>query len=158
MAARLEEQQDFLNWAEPADPQLRITHIGGDGRVIFDSAIQPGELSNHLDRPEVDQALNTGEGQATRTGSLNSRDYYCARRLSDGSVLRLSRNVSGMLTALLGVLPLVVVLPLYMGIDGIMYAGPVADFLAAAVAGIMVMRELKRKEYRPGNHAPEGAE
>lgn len=114
MAARLEEQQDFLNWAEPADPQLRITHIGGDGRVIFDSAIQPEELSNHLDRPEVDQALNTGEGQATRTGSLNSRDYYCARRLSDGSVLRLSRNVSGMLTALLGVLPLVVVLMILM--------------------------------------------
>ena len=45
-------------------------------------------------------------------------------------------------------LPLLVVFPLIFGIDGIMYAGPSADFLAAVVTGAMVVRELKRKEYR----------
>lgn len=38
-----------------------------------------------------------------------------------------------------------------MGIDGIMYAGPVADFLAAAVTGTFVWRELHREEYRSVN-------
>lgn len=45
-------------------------------------------------------------------------------------------------------LPLLVVFPLIFGIDGIMYAGPSADFLAAVVTGVMAVRELKRKEYR----------
>lgn len=45
-------------------------------------------------------------------------------------------------------LPLLIVFPLIFGIDGIMYAGPSADFLAAVVTGAMAVRELKRKEYR----------
>ena len=45
-------------------------------------------------------------------------------------------------------LPLLVVFPLIFGIDGIMYAGPSADFLAAVVTGAMAARELKRKEYQ----------
>lgn len=45
-------------------------------------------------------------------------------------------------------LPLLVVFPLIFGIDGIMYAGPSADFLAAVVTGAMAVRELKRKEYQ----------
>lgn len=74
------------------------------------------------------------------------------------SLTHVKRAFLALTRQIIFLLPLVVALPLYMGIDGIMYAGPVADFLAAAVAGIMVMRELKRKEYRLGNHAPEGAE
>jgi hypothetical protein len=34
-----------------------------------------------------------------------------------------------------------------MGIDGIMYAGPVADFMAAAVTIFMITKELRREEY-----------
>lgn len=44
-------------------------------------------------------------------------------------------------------LPLLLAFPVFMGIDGIMYAGPVADFLAAAVTSCMVIRELRRREY-----------
>jgi hypothetical protein len=34
-----------------------------------------------------------------------------------------------------------------MGIDGIMYAGPVADFMAAAVSFFMVFKELRQEKY-----------
>lgn len=44
-------------------------------------------------------------------------------------------------------LPLIILFPLWMGIDGIMYAGPVSDLMAAVVSAIMVIGELKRKEY-----------
>lgn len=44
-------------------------------------------------------------------------------------------------------LPLLILFPIIMGIDGIMYAGPVADFMAAVISGVMVRRELKRDEY-----------
>ncbi|MGN0131931.1 MAG: MATE family efflux transporter [Lachnospiraceae bacterium] len=45
-------------------------------------------------------------------------------------------------------LPLILILPLFMGIDGIMYAGPVADGTAAAITAAMIIKELRRKEYR----------
>lgn len=43
-------------------------------------------------------------------------------------------------------LPFVLILPLFMGIRGIMYAGPVADFAAAAVSGAMVIAEFRSME------------
>lgn len=46
-------------------------------------------------------------------------------------------------------LPLILILPMRMGIDGIVYAGPVADLMAGLVAIAMVTHELRRKEYRP---------
>lgn len=44
--------------------------------------------------------------------------------------------------------PLILIFPLFMGIDGIMYAGPVADLLAAITAVGMAIAEFKRSEYR----------
>lgn len=48
-----------------------------------------------------------------------------------GSFLALTRQI-------LFLLPLILLFPLFLGIDGIMYAGPVADCLAAVVCFIMV--------------------
>ncbi|HBA96783.1 MAG TPA: MATE family efflux transporter [Lachnospiraceae bacterium] len=45
-------------------------------------------------------------------------------------------------------LPLLLILPLIMGIDGIMYAGPVADCMAGIVSIVMVLRELKNPRYK----------
>ena len=53
-----------------------------------------------------------------------------------GSFLALTRQI-------LFLLPLILLFPLFLGIDGIMYAGPVADCLAAVVCFIMVYRELR---------------
>ncbi len=40
-------------------------------------------------------------------------------------------------------LPLVLLLPLLFGLDGILFAGPIADFAAAVVAVCMIRREMK---------------
>lgn len=40
-------------------------------------------------------------------------------------------------------LPLIIIFPLFMGIDGVMYAGPIADAAAAIVCGYFTVRELK---------------
>lgn len=53
-----------------------------------------------------------------------------------GSFLALTRQI-------LFLLPLILIFPLFLEIDGIMYAGPVADCLAAVVCGVMVIRELR---------------
>ena len=54
-----------------------------------------------------------------------------------GAFLSLTRQI-------LFLLPLIVILPLFMGIDGIMYAGPTADFMAAVIATAMLWSEVKK--------------
>lgn len=44
---------------------------------------------------------------------------------------------------ILFLLPLIVIFPLFMGIDGVMYAGPIADGAAAIVCGLFTVRELR---------------
>ena len=54
-----------------------------------------------------------------------------------GVVMSLTRQV-------LFLLPLIVLFPLFMGIDGVMYAGPIADAAAFALAIIFARRELMK--------------
>ena len=44
---------------------------------------------------------------------------------------------------ILFLLPLIVIFPIFFGIDGVMYAGPIADGAAAIVCGYFTVRELK---------------
>lgn len=45
---------------------------------------------------------------------------------------------------ILFLLPLLVILPLFMGIDGVMYSAPAADFIAAVLALCFIRREMRR--------------
>ena len=54
-----------------------------------------------------------------------------------GTFLSLTRRI-------IFLLPFMIGLPLIMGIDGIMYSGPIADLLAAAVSAVMLAGELKK--------------
>lgn len=71
---------------------------------------------------------------------ISSNFFTAIGKPGRGVFLALTRQI-------IFLLPLLVIFPLYMGIDGIMYAGPIADFLAGVVAIGMVIMELKRKEY-----------
>lgn len=51
-------------WAEISGS--RVTLISTGGVVLADSDFQAAELGSHLDRPEVIQALQTGEGTSSR--------------------------------------------------------------------------------------------
>lgn len=44
-------------------------------------------------------------------------------------------------------LPLLIILPLFMGIDGVMYAGPVADLVATIICTLLVIGELNHPEF-----------
>jgi Na+-driven multidrug efflux pump len=52
-----------------------------------------------------------------------------------GIVMSLTRQV-------IFLLPLIIIFPLFMGIDGVMYAGPIADAAAFALAIVFARREL----------------
>ena len=74
-----------------ADIDARITLIGADGNVLYDSHTDSQSMENHLEREEIRQALTSGTGYAVRySDTLAEQFIYTAQRLPDGSVLRLS--------------------------------------------------------------------
>lgn len=93
---------------------LRATLIDPSGEVLFDSESDAATMPNHLDRPEVAEALSTGEGSVVRSSStLGNVSLYQAVRLQSGNVLRISidrAGVSAMLYRDLGVIIAVMVL------------------------------------------------
>lgn len=53
-----------------------------------------------------------------------------------GVVISLTRQI-------IFLLPLIIIFPKFIGIDGVMYAGPIADFAAAALSVFLLVREIK---------------
>ena len=104
-AAAVETQgRDYLN--KLTADRYRLTWIAPDGAVLCDTKRDAESLENHGDRTEVREALRTGSGHSTRYSStLLEKTSYYARRMPDGTVLRISisRATVGML--LLGMLP-----------------------------------------------------
>lgn len=76
---------------------LRITWIASDGRVLYDNQSDSQTMENHLDRPEVSEALQSQDGTSVRySNTISQKTLYYAKRLKDGSVLRVSDNyISG---------------------------------------------------------------
>lgn len=77
----------------------RITWIDPDGHVLYDNAVNAENLENHFQREEFKVALENGYGQSIRYSStLTQKLLYSAKRLHDGSVLRLSAAQSTLIT------------------------------------------------------------
>ena len=84
-------QEAGISYLEGFSPDDRITWVNRDGVVLYDSAASADTLPSHAGREEIDQALETGEGQSSRySQTLLQRTYYYARRMEDGTVLRVS--------------------------------------------------------------------
>ena len=57
--------------------------------------------------------------------------------------------------------PLIVILPVFMGLDGVLYAGPIADLGSGVVVAVFVIFEMRRLNRwiteTKGQRAPAGA-
>ena len=103
----LEEYKDVLT--QLVD-NTRATLITEDGTVLFDSNASAAQMENHLDRPEIQDALKTGTGEDARKSSTTQiQTYYYAVRLSDNCVLRLARQYSSLHSMVLSSIPGIIV-------------------------------------------------
>ena len=95
-----------LSFLEALDAKnYRVTWIQPDGTVKFDTHAQVGQMENHLQREEIQQALGYGSGSAVRkSDTLLEKRMYEAKRLSDGSVLRISASQKTLIVLLVGML------------------------------------------------------
>ena len=72
---------------------------------------------------------------------MSSGFFTSIRKAGIGAFVSLTRQV-------IFLLPLILILPHFLGIDGVMYAGPVADGAAAVVAIFLAVRELRKMKER----------
>ena len=113
----------------------RITWIDADGTVLYDNYSESDQMENHLEREEVQDALAEGFGESARYSStLLKRSLYCAQRLPDGTILRLSTTQNSVLTLILG------------------FAQPICLVIAVALAlSILLAFRLSRRIVEPLN-------
>ena len=73
------------------EKKYRITWVEPDGTVKFDNKIDASKMENHLNREEIKESLKFGRGECTRYSStLTQRTIYYAKKINDGSVIRIS--------------------------------------------------------------------
>lgn len=144
-----QELQDELKIAAAATEKLgseylkeieskryRLTWIGEKGEILYDSVVDAATMDNHLDREEVREALNEGVGSSSRySATLMEKTLYEAKRLYDGSVLRISVSYLTAFYLVLGMLyPLVII------------------FIAAAILSLILAIRMAKKIVKPFNH------
>ena len=99
--------------------RFRVTWVAADGTVLYDTQVDQTAMENHADREEIRQALLTGSGSAVRTSStLTEQTFYEARRLADGTVLRISTSQRSAWSLMIGMLrPIILIALLAIGLS-----------------------------------------
>ncbi len=86
---------------------LRITLVSPEGEVLYDNKVQSSSMENHGERPEIMEALKTGEGKAVRESVTLGKDtYYYAKLLDDGNVLRVAKDARNLWSVFGNAVPL----------------------------------------------------
>lgn len=106
------EQEGMAYFDDLHAQNCRVTWIAADGTVKYDNRSNPKTMENHADRQEVREAMENDSGTSVRRSStLSEHTMYYAKRLSDGTVLRLSMSQRSVLFLVGGMLsPLVFIL------------------------------------------------
>lgn len=97
----------------PIDDDLRITLIGSEGEVLYESLLNKDEMDNHNERPEIIEAREKGEGEAIRySATSGTHTFYYAERLQNGNVLRIGRDSVSVNRIMVNTLVIVLVIAL----------------------------------------------
>lgn len=97
----------------PIDDDLRITLIGAEGEVLYESLLNKDEMDNHNERPEIIEAREKGEGEAIRYSTTSgTHTFYYAERLQNGNVLRIGRDSVSVNRIMVNTLVIVLVIAL----------------------------------------------
>lgn len=126
----------------------RLTWISDDGTVLYDTVTGTKNQENHLERTEVKSALQTGEGQSNRySDTLLEKTIYYAKRMKDGSVLRISVSGATVGRLALGMLwPILIVVVIALIMAGIL-AGRVSKRIVKPLNNLDLEHPLENDTY-----------
>jgi len=142
----LEQLVSPYRLASTAD--FRLTWIAADGEVLFDTHVPATEMENHADRAEVRQALTEGEsGRVRYSATLVERTLYYARRLTDGTVLRISISQLTVFALTMGMLQPILLTALLAVILSALLAHRMAKSIVAPLNRFDLDRPLENDAY-----------
>ncbi len=126
----------------------RITWIAPNGSVLYDSSSDSESMENHLQREEIREAISTGFGESTRYSStLMERSLYCAQRLEDGSIVRLSVSHGTVLLLLLGMIQPILIILFVAAILAFVLASRLSKRIVEPLNRLNLDEPLENKEY-----------
>lgn len=102
--------------------QYRLTWVANNGTVLYDTFSDEEQMENHADRIEIQEAMRNSKGKSTRySTTLLEETIYCAQRLEDGSVLRISVGRVTIWVLVLGMVqPVLIVLAVALILSGVL--------------------------------------
>lgn len=137
---------EYLKGLKTSD--FRLTLVGADGTVLFDTQSDEAQMENHGEREEIAQAFASGFGESERFSStLTEKTVYYARLLSDNTVLRISVSRATAFSLVLEMLwPLVLILLLAL-IFSAFLAERLAKKIVEPLNGINLEKPLENDAY-----------
>lgn len=136
----------YLNHLETRS--FRITWVDESGEVLYDSRLDSSQMENHLEREEIQDAFARGYGESRRYSvTLLERSLYCAQRLEDGTVIRLSVAQNTVLTLLLGMAQPICIVFLAAIILSVLLAVRLAKHIVKPLNELNLNEPLSNKEY-----------
>lgn len=136
LAAQGVEHEGEKYFEDLTAKDFRITWIDKNGEVLYDNEVSSSEMENHLEREEIKQAFSEGMGESTRYSvTLAQESLYCAKKLSDGTVLRLCVSQNSVITLIMGMLPAILMI-----------------FVIALALSLVLASRLSKKIVKPLNN------
>lgn len=114
-----------MDYMTGLNTENRVTWVDQDGSVLYDSQADAETMENHGDREEIQQALTGESGTARRySATLAQQTLYAARRLSDGTVIRVASAQQTVVTLLLSMIqPILLILALALILSAVLASG-----------------------------------
>ncbi len=142
------DEDSYLSKLNDVTSINRITIIDTDGAVLFDTNYDKDKMENHLYRPEVKSALETGKGEATRySTTINQQTFYYAMQLDNGHILRVASITSSVITALISGIPFLVILLAFLMFVTLYVSHRQANNLLAPINSLNLDNPLANETY-----------
>ena len=139
---------DYLAEMNGVDWTTRVTQISPEGEVLYDTRRDESTLEDHSGRKEVQEALASGEGEDVRMSDTVGQElYYYALLLDDGTVLRASKSMDGLIGTALNNLPVMAGLAVIMMVLAYFMAKWQTNRLVKPIYELDLEHPLENKTY-----------
>lgn len=102
----------------------RLTFIAEDGTVLADAPEEDGVLENHLDRPEIKEAINGSFGYEVRRSETKGYDMvYVAKQLPDGVIVRNAMPLTNVGLIINQTLPVIIMMFIVLVVVVVIFSG-----------------------------------
>ena len=128
--------------------EFRLTWIARDGSVLFDTQVTAEEMDNHVNREEIEAAFRTGTGESSRySDTLMEKMLYYAKRLPDGTVLRISSGLASVFQLLFRLIAPIITVFLLAVLFSAVLAGRMAKRIVNPLSRLNLDKPLENEAY-----------